>query len=856
MVLMLLFVLIVWLPEACGMCKAKCLLTLEQSEVDPEHHYKSGYYFISGIVSAKDARFQSLNFNRSPSTKFFTKSSKFVWKILPFLFAIEDINQKGHLLSNITLGYNIYENFFKVEMTTDPLMELLSDGEANVPNYRCGRQRNMVAVLEGSETGISIQISTMLGTYKTPQISYSLASQILWDKTQFPFFYPMLPAEGIQYPGIVQLLLYFQWTLVGLLAPETDQGERFMRTMSSLMLRNGICAVIHQSFPLNVHQIALHFKEHYKWNEANVFVYGSETSSFRIGLLIVEQILQGVQQQFVEKVWITTAHWDLTVDLMFSSLSFKYCGAIFSFSIQKRKWANYDAFNLFLKSIFKFWKEIFTCSSTKDAFSVKVWRQCKQREGLVPLRKEDIDRILTLDSYLIYNTIWAVGRVLHSAYISTSKGPGRNRGTKAEASRLKAWQLHYFLQSSQFYNNSIDDVYMDEKGDLTADLDVVNWVVFPNKSVTKVKFGRLVKGVSQYFEFTVDQKSITQMEMLNKSLPPSRCVESCHAGFMKVGQEGKPICCYDCFPCTEGTVSTVEDAEKCTKCPADQFSNLNRDNCIPKIETFLSYQENLGIILVTLALLLSLVTVLILGIFIKFQETPIVKANNQDLSHILLISLQLSFLTSLLFLGQPRTATCLLQQTAFSNIFTVAISTVLAKTITVVLAFFAAKPGNNIQRWLGKTLANSIILSCLGIQAIICSIWLSTSPPFPESDMYSQSAAIILQCNQGSVAMFYLALGYMGFLAFICFTVAFLARNLPGAFNEAKLITFSLLVFCSVWISFVPTYLSTKGKYMVAVQIFSILASSTGLLGCIFIPKCYIIFLRPDLNTKEYLMSK
>ncbi|XP_070790912.1 vomeronasal type-2 receptor 26-like, partial [Pituophis catenifer annectens] len=659
------------------------------------------------------------------------------------------------------------------------------------------------------------------------------------------FFHQMLPQNGIQYPGIVQLLLHFRWTLIGLFAPDTEEGENFMRTFTPMLVRNGICVVISQQFSVTRHTEPLR-NAISMWRKVNVFVHFIEFASLSDRIHHIHLTIEDLSGPIEGKVWITTIVEKL---IMTRHALSKYIHSIWAFAFQERKWPNDDTFqpNLFKDS--KFEEQSFQCSFSKHVLSVKGRRRCTQRAPLDMQEKKN--RIQIKNDRRFYTVAKTLAHVLNVAYSSISRRRKTEKKERLGAAKLEPWQFHPFLEKNEFCNFSWEKLYLDQSGNVAADLNIISWLLFSKEDPIKEQLGSFERQ-----RLIINQDALSRLKLLNKSLPQSKCVEKCHPGFVKRARKEEPICCYDCIPCPEGTISTQEDTEKCSKCPDDKYPTDDRIQCIPKRITFLSYEEHLGIILVSFAVLLFLTTGLVLVIFLKYLETPIVKANNRDLSFILLVSLLLCFLSSFFFIGRPRKATCLLRQTMFSIIFSVAVSCVLAKTIMVVLAFLATKPGNRVRRWLGKSLANSIILSGSAGKVVICAIWLGVSPPFPDFDLHSQSGVIILQCNEGSVTMFYVVLCYMGFLAAICFTVAFLARNLPGAFNEAKLITFSMLVFCSVWISFLPTYLSTKGKYMVAVQVFSILASGAGLLGCIFFPKCYIIILRPDLNTKEHLMIK
>ncbi|KAM9095574.1 vomeronasal type-2 receptor 26-like [Sarcophilus harrisii] len=713
------------------------------------------------------------------------------------LFTVNEINGDPNLLPNISLGIHLYNTYSNEERILESSLELLSGLEQFIPNYNCREQEKIVAVIGGATSALSLQMGTLLDLYHFPQISYGPFDPALTDKVQFPSLYQMAPRESSLHRGIVRLLVYFQWNWIGLVVFDDMRGEEFLRKVSEEMSKNRVCVSFTEKIPISGRrnkESSEAFRFRILLSEVKVIVIHTDTDSLII--------LATPDTPFIptKKVWIVTSNSDIA------------------------------------------------CSGQSEIPDQELY---SPNASLKDLPRNPHQITMSSLSYNIYNAIYAVTWAFHEMLMRKSE----KRSMRDEESVLfHPWQLHSFLKNTQFKNKIGDQIFVDENRRSETQYAIMNYVHFPKQSDLLKYVGDFIPEAPLSQEFTICADAIT-WDQWGSKVPSAICSDRCHAGFRKYLLEGKATCCFNCFPCPEGEISSQMDAEQCKKCPEDEYPNEQRDRCLPKTVTFLDMKETWGKALTFVAVSFSLLTVLVLWVFVKFKDTPVVKANNCNLSYMLLISLSFCFLCSLLFIGRPTTASCLLRQTVFAVVFTVVISSILAKTIIVVLAFRVTGPGSRMRMFLHSRMPYYVVLICSGIQVLFCAIWLGTYPPFPETDTLSESRHIILTCNEGSAFAFYCVLGYMGFLALGSFTIAFLARNLPDAFNEAKFITFSMLVFCSIWISFLPTYQSTKGKAMVIVEIFSILASSAGLLGCIFIPKCYGILLTSVKNTPKQIKN-
>ncbi|XP_060780158.1 extracellular calcium-sensing receptor-like [Neoarius graeffei] len=773
---------------------------------------------------------------------------------LTMKLAVEEINNSSELLPNHTLGYKIFDSC-AYPLTGQRAALAVMNGPMEADRPMCSGASPMLAIIGETGSAQSIVVSRILRPFRIPMISYFSTCACLSDRREFPTFFRVIPSDAYQVKAIAKLLIHFNWTWVGVVRGDHAYGRSALQGLLSELEDTTVCVSYQEMIPLLYDsQRAIEIIRVMNSSSARVVVVFSGEGELTPFLKDYMKLnITGIQ-------WIASEAW-VTASVFTGSEYYPFLGGTIGFGIRQGYIPKLKDYIITVNPqlypsntlVQELWGTLYGCSPISSLTHSTQLPFCTGQETLNKQHSAYMNTSSPRIAYNVYKGVYAIAHSLHNL-ISCKPGNGPFSDSMcADSTKVHPWQLQHYLQEVSF-TISGETVNFDMNGDSIPSYDLINWQKGTAGNIELVKVGMYDGAREAGSELVIYDTTITWARDKTE-VPVSVCSNSCPPGSRKAVRPGEPLCCFDCVPCDSGKISNQTDSVDCMVCPEDYWSNTDGTLCIPKVIEFLSH-DAMGLTLTVIAVVGACVTLAVFAVFHYHRNTPIVRMNNSELSFFILFSLTLCFLCALIFIGEPTSWSCMLRHTAFSITFSLCISCILGKTLVVLAVFTATQPGNNVMKWLGPTQQRIIIFSCTLVQVIICVAWLISSPPFPYKNTQYQHSKIILDCRVGSELAFWCVLGYIGMLACLCFILAFLARKLPGNFNEAKFITFSMLIFCAVWLAFIPAYVSSPGKFTTAVEIFAILASSFGLLLCLFAPKCYIILLKPEKNTKKHLMGK
>uniref|UniRef100_A0A8C4ZAX6 Vomeronasal 2, receptor 1 n=1 Tax=Gadus morhua TaxID=8049 RepID=A0A8C4ZAX6_GADMO len=782
------------------------------------------------------------------------------------LFAIQEINARKDLLPNTDLGYVIYDSCFTISKAVEGTLTYLTGQDVAVPNYRCGSGAPLAALVGAGGSDLSIATARILGLYHFPQVSYFSSCSALQSKFQFPTFLRTIPNDQHQSKAMAKLVLHFGWTWVGTIAADDDYGKYGIKEFKEQVEEAGVCISFSETLPTvaSPEDIARVVDTVVDSTAKIIVVFASDVN---LNPLIAELVRNNV----TNRTWIASEAWVTSALINQPGIS-SVLGGTLGFGVRRAEIPGLQDYLLRLDPYDntlteEFWETAFNC--TLDY--AKAMRQarlssangslsrgaravpeglCNGKEGLLQLHNTYTDVSQLRITYNVYKAVYAVANALHNLeHCVVGQGPF-NKNSCADISAFEPWQLMYYLKNVNFtVPHTAEEIYFDQ-GEVAGYYDIINWQFNDDGELSYVHVGN----------YTGKDPSTAKMEIWNSSIvwnngqfepPRSVCSENCAPGTRKGIRQGEPVCCFDCIPCADGEISNITNARECIQCGEDYWSNEVRDLCIPKIIEFLAFGEPLGITLIVISAFGALITIGVMVVFLLNLGTPLVKANDPLLSFSLLFSLVVTFLCSIVYLGEPAPWSCMTSQVALALGFALCLASLMG-TVGSGSGLIGIIRPNRMTDWTFIQIHFSMTVLC----AAACTVWLIILPPHPVKNTAAQNVKIILECDVGSIVFICCIFGYDMLLALVAFIFAFMARKLEDHFSEAKCVTFGMLVFFIVWISFIPAYLSTRGKFMVAVQIFAILASSFGLLACIFLPKCYVLLVKPESNTEELMKPR
>ncbi|KAK7909662.1 hypothetical protein WMY93_014346 [Mugilogobius chulae] len=734
-----------------------------------------------------------------------------IQRLEAMLLALDEINRDDRILPGMRLGAHILDTCSKDTYALEQSLEFVRASLTKVDDseYTCPDGSYAIhdevplaisGVIGGSYSDVSIQVANLLRLFQIPQISYASTSAKLSDKTRYDYFARTVPPDFYQAKAIAEILRYFNWTYVSTVASEGDYGETGIDAFQQEARARQIC-------------IARRYE--------NVIRSLQQKSNAKVVILFTRsedarELLVAANRMNVVRGSEAVADGAFTIELASYEIpQFNdYFTSLHPYNNTRNPWFR------------EFWENQFQCSlhdlgcgrhSLKD----------------VPFQPES--KIM-----FVVNAVYAMAHALHhmrqalcpnSTKVCEALKPGNGRKF------YRDYILKVKFEAPFRPPDRLNVVRFDAFGDSIGRYNIFHYHKEDGRYVYQ-KVGYWAQGLVL---------NTTRIPWPSQIVPTSQCSDPCKKNEVKNMQPGD-VCCWICIPCQP--YQYLQDEFTCADCSFGQWPLANLTGCYDLPEEYIRWEDAWAIGPVTISCLGMMCTSFVIGIFLKHNETPVVKASGRELCYILLLGVLMCYCMTFIYIAKPSTAVCTLRRLGLGTSFAVCYSALLTKTNRIARIFSGVKDGAQRPRFISPASQVAICGGLISCQLLVVLIWMLVEAPGVRKEVSPERRDIVtLKCNSRDTSML-ISLTYNCILIILCTFYAFKTRKCPENFNEAKFIGFTMYTTCIIWLAFQPIFYVTASDYRVQTTTMCISVSLSGsvVLGCLFAPKVHIIMFQPQKN--------
>ncbi|NWU44197.1 TS1R3 protein, partial [Hylia prasina] len=760
-----------------------------------------------------------------------------IWA-LGMRFAIDQINNSSSLLPGITLGYDMYDTCFEPLGALQPSLLFLSRNGTTGIGVLCNYtqyQPRVTAVIGPHQSDLCLVTAKLFSSFLIPQVSYGASSETLSNTELYPSFYRTVPSDKNLVEAVVLLLNQFGWNWVAAVSSDNEYGRGAQALFLSVASTNNICVAFEGLVPTDLAEPGAR-------TQLEDTVRGINSTKVNVVVLFsyslpAQALLEhSIRMGLGKKVWVGTEAWMLS-DVAASTPNIQSIGTVLGFVMRT---GTVPGFQEYVAELFS--------SVAQEEFC----RRSRELSRLVNAEALDMhcpqcDRVTLGDIWPtlgvttvqpVHVAVYSVAHALHRALGCTSKS--------CPKTAIRSWQLLHFMNTLPFDLNG-QSFRFDQSHGTNTGYKLIFWA-WRDGTLTNLPVG-------DYDQSLYIRRSQIQFHTADKKEPTSECFRRCQPGqFRRI--KGFNLCCYDCTDCSENTYWSSTDSTSCSPCPRHQWAPARSTRCHDRGERFLFWDEPLAVALLTLAALTAALSCAMALLFLRHLHTPLARAAGGGRSLFALLALLLQSLSCCLYVGRPGAALCTLQQLSYALCLNGCLSTFVPKVLEVALVTeFPRRATPGLLRWAGGGRAWLLVGASLLTQALLCFCHLRLGPDVLVADYESLPSEVLLVCGTQSWAAFALLHGYNSCLAFGCFLCTFMVQTPARKYNVARGITFATLIWFVIWIFFLVIFATLRTVLRAVAQICTVLATTLGILASYFVPKCYIMVFRPDLNTEDYCQN-